>query len=567
MSLTTSRLATLYRLTGAADMIEYLTTPGNDAEWKDEIFQKNDLRCLFRYGHISSSRPTWQSHVESLLGRSIILPSVDPFAVLLIEQLPWIYALTWGAGYELINDEFVEQGFGLSFGIRRLDEFRLGSVTSHALDNSSRVAQISFPRGTDFGSFGVRRHGELVSQLKGKADLSDLECGRNSKRTSRVITTSDSLKIPLAYKFDNLDRDIHLIAHVTDSPEPENALRAIAQVRPLRPGHRLISELDGHLSEALGGAEVGRLDLGWPVDSSIDFSEAESFCLTSLWLGRKIHIQAPLTLSDLVDKARRLNVSSRMEALKKGHVQAYSDVGGTEKLGGGNSARKWISYEILIDNNRYVLRGGKWYRIGEAYVQQIRDEVARLLARKASLNFPLWTPTGRRDDENLYCHEVARCPDLICLDRSFAATARHRKIELCDIFGPNDELIHAKWLSDAPAFSHLISQAEASMSALQNEPEAIEWLQSRVSELTSGVRRIGKAPDKIILAGAGRSWNVDELFAMSQISLLRFVHGLPTNVSVEFLDIPFVPKVKPRSPGKHDLKPPATARKSPRLPA
>jgi hypothetical protein len=82
------------------------------------------------------------------------------------------------------------------------------------------------------------------------------------------------------------------------------------------------------------------------------------------------------------------------------------------------------------------------------------------------------------------------------------------------------------------------------MSALQNEPEAIEWLQSRVSDLTGGVRRIDKVPERIILAGAGRSWNVDELFAMSQISLLRLVRGLPTNVSVEFLDIPFVPKTK-----------------------
>lgn len=245
MSLTTSRLATLYRLTGAADLKEYLTAPSDRGTWKDEIFRKIDLRCLLQYGHISSSRPTWQNHVESLLGHPIILPSVDPFAVLLIEQPPWIYALTWGAGYELINDEFVEQGFGLSFGIKRLNEFNLGSVTSHTLDSSSRVAQISFPRGTYLGKFGIRRHGELVRRLSGKVDLSDLECGRNSKRTSRVITVSDSLKIPLACKFDDLNRGIHLIAHVADSPEPDNALRAIVQVRPLRLGHRPSQNLTG----------------------------------------------------------------------------------------------------------------------------------------------------------------------------------------------------------------------------------------------------------------------------------------------------------------------------------
>lgn len=544
MSLTTSRLATLYRLTGAADLKEYLTAPGVEAEWKDGIFREHGHRCLLRYGYVASSKPPWQSHVEALFGRPIVLPRVDPFAVLLIEHPPWIYALTWGIGYAMINDEFVEQGFGLSFGIRRLDEFRLGSVTSHALDSSSRVAQVSFPQGAHFGSFGVRRHGELVSQLRGNADLSDLECGRGSKRASRVITASDVLKIPLAYNFDNLVRDILLIADVADSSAPENAMRAIAQVRPLRRGHRLIPELDQRLSEALGGAEIGRIDLGWPVDSSIDLSEAESFRVTSLGVGGKIHLPAPLTLDDLMGRIGGLDASVRVEALARGHVQAYFDEEGTEKLGGGSSARKWISYETVIGNNRYVLRGGKWFRIGEAYVQQIHDEVVDLLARKASLNLPLWTPTGLRNDENLYCREAAKCLGLICLDRSFAATARHRQIELCDIFGSSDELIHVKWLSGAPAFSHLISQAEASMSALQYEPDAIGWLRSRVSELTSGVRTVDRVPDKIILAGAGRRWNADELFAMSQISLLRFVHGLPRNVSVEFLDIPFVPKVK-----------------------
>jgi uncharacterized protein (TIGR04141 family) len=539
-------MVTLYRLTGATTMEEYLLAAGSDAETTDRHFERAGFQCFIRYGYLASAQPVWQNHVEALFGEPIGLPSVDPFAVLLIDRHPWVYALTWGAGYALLNDEFVEQGFGLSFAIARFDEFRLGSVTSRALDTSSRIAQVSFPRGAYFGNFGVRRHGELVSRVRGNADLSDLECARESNRTNRTITASDQLKIPLAYEFAGLVRDIDVIAEVADRAAPENSLRAIAQVRPLRQGHRLIAELERRLAEAIGGADTGQLDLGWPI-SDTDYGEALSFRIRSLGAGGPMHLPAPLILDNLADRLRPLPVADRVAALRKGHIQAYTDEEGTEQLGGGTSARKWIAFEAVIDDNRYVLRGGNWIRIGEAYVQQIRDEVAHLLERKANIEFPTWTPTGLSDDENRYCHTVERELDLLCLDRKFAQTPRHNNIELCDLLGPEDELIHVKWLGGAPAFSHLISQAQASISALQNEPAALRWLRDEVAERTHGARVLTQAPQTVVLAGAGRQWNTNDLFAMSQISLLSFFHGLPRNVDLQFADIPYVPKRRSRT--------------------
>lgn len=541
MSQASSRMVTLYRLTGATTMEECLLAAGADAETTDRRFERDGFPCFIRHGYLASAQPAWQNHVETLFGEPIALPSVDPFAVLLIDRRPWVYALTWGAGHALLNDEFVEQGFGLSFAIARFDEFRLGSVTSRALDTSSRIAQVSFPQGAYFGNFGVRRHGELVSRVRGNADLSDLECARESNRTNRTITASDQLKIPLAYEFAGLVRDIAVIAEVADRAAPENSLRAIAQVRPLRRGHRLTTALERRLAEAIDGADTGQLDLGWPIGDA-DYGEAQSFRIRSLGVGGPMHLPAPLTLDHLVDRLRPLPVAERVAALSKGHLQAYTDEEGTEQLGGGTSARKWIAFETIIKDNRYVLRDGNWIRIGEAYVEQIRDEVAHLLARKSDLEFPTWKPTGLSDDENRYCRFVEHEPDLLCLDRKFAQTPRHQNIELCDLLGPADELIHVKWLGGASAFSHLISQAQASISALQNEPAALRWLRDEVAERTHGARVVTQVPQTIVLAGAGRQWNTNDLFAMSQISLLSFFHSLPRNVDLKFADIPYVPK-------------------------
>lgn len=542
MALSSSRATTLYRLTGAKNLKAYLSDPGIDVECTDEPFVSQGLSCFLRYGYSASPRPSWQTHVESLIGHPVLLPGTSPFAVLLVQKPPWAYALTWGDGYVMLEDEYVEQGFGLGFAMHRLDEFQMGSITSQALDTSSRVAQISFPRGAPFGSFGIRAHGELVSRLRGLADLAGLESARGSAVARRTIKAADSLQIPLAQDFTALISDIDVIAGVADLSEPDNALRAVAQVRPLRRGSRTIVELDRRLSVALNEPETMQIDIAWPADSAVDMSEALSFRITSLGTGGPIHIEAPIQLVDITERLRRIPVTRRAEALKLGHIQAYSDEEGTERVGGGSTAKKWVSFETVIDSVRYVLRNGSWYRIGEAYAQQIADEVGSILGNKATLNFPRWVPTGKSDDENRYCKLAAPSVGGISIDRRFAKTPRHAKVELCDIFGPKDELIHVKWLGTAPAFSHLISQAEASMSALQNEPDALTWLSEEVRKQSVQKRTVRGVPDNIVLAGAGRQWNVKELFAMSQISLLRFIHGLPRNISVTFADIPYMPK-------------------------
>ncbi|HKN97238.1 MAG TPA: TIGR04141 family sporadically distributed protein [Pseudonocardiaceae bacterium] len=545
MPQSSSRMVTLYRLTGATDLRHYLTTPAAASDVKDRRFERDGIQCFLRYGYVTSAAPQWRAHIESLFGEPVLLPQVDPFAVLLIERPPWVYALAWGSGYLLLKDDFVEHGFGLSFGIARLDEYRLGSVRSHALDSSSRIAEVSFPQGAYVGQFGIRQHGALVSQVKGPADLSDLECCRDSVRTTRGIQAGDQLKIPLAYDFTALVRDIDVIAGVTDAPVGDNALRAMAQTRRLRKGHRLVRELERRLSLAIGGADTGQLDLGWPV-GSVDYGDAESFRILSLGRGGQLHLPKPLTLDDLVTRLRPLPADDRMAALRRGHVFAYSDEEGTAQLGGGTSARKWIAFETVVDDNRYVLRGGEWIRIGEAYVDQIRQEVDYLLTHTTDLTFPLWTRSGGQDDEHRYCERVAETSDMLCFDRKFAATARHRTIELCDLLGPANELVHVKWLSGAPAFSHLISQAEASITALQNEPGALAWLRTEVERRTGGVRTIRAVPDTIVLAAGGRRWTSDTLFAMSQISLLTFYHSLPRNVGLRFADIPYEPKQRRR---------------------
>ncbi|HEV7976320.1 TIGR04141 family sporadically distributed protein, partial [Amycolatopsis sp.] len=165
------------------------------------------------------------------------------------------------------------------------------------------------------------------------------------------------------------------------------------------------------------------------------------------------------------------------------------------------------------------------------------------LTRRADLTFPLWVPTGERDDEHRYCELVAKQPGYVCLDRDFARTPFHPKFELCDIVGPNDELVHVKWFGRATAASHLYTQASAAAWSLREEPEALQQLNVKVRSVDR--LRVRTEPSGIVLAIAGRGWNVDQLFTLSQIGLLRLEReSRHLRTKLTFAEIPFTSKVE-----------------------
>ncbi len=106
-----------------------------------------------------------------------------------------------------------------------------------------------------------------------------------------------------------------------------------------------------------------------------------------------------------------------------------------------------------------------------------------------------------------------------------------------------------KWLGSATAASHLYTRAQVSAWAQRFEPEAVEQLRDKVRTI-DGNRVITDRPTVVVLAIAGRQWDVDQLFTLSQVSLLRLNHELHNlGVELQFADIPFVKKQKGKSAG------------------
>lgn len=536
----------LYRMEGGWELDDYLVSLNSADVRQNDPVQLGDVTGHLVTGILVSDQPQWADHVASLTETAVDLPGLYPFAVLLVPVAPWTYGLTWGAGHHLLDDELIEEGFGLMFGVRRLDSAKVAVMARSALDASGRTVQTSIPGGSDLGSFNLEPYGEHVNRMAGKADLTGLTYHRDTRKPYR-IKVGNSLWAPFARFGRDLVNDLKAVSEIVDEPDEDSALRFVAQVRKLDEYHPELPQLEQRLAAGLGGEpDSATLGFAWPAEATHDAERATSLQIKYLGLQGSFVVGTDIELDDLISRFAELPATSRIDELRRARVVACSDEDGLDEVGSQISLRKWITVETTIDRTRYCYHQGEWYRIGEGFVEQIHEQVTALLEHKTNLGFPHWTPTGENDDEHRYCEQVARQPGYLCLDKDLARTPFHPKFELCDLVGPNDELIHIKWLGGAPAASHLFTQALVSAEALRDEREALEQLSDKVTAIDPG-RLITQAPDVVVLACAGRKWSAEQLFTLSQVSLLRLDRTLrQLRTRLVFADIPYTPKAQAR---------------------
>ncbi|WP_177215515.1 TIGR04141 family sporadically distributed protein [Actinokineospora terrae] len=539
---------TIYRLRAGLPLVDYLK-PAEDAEYDfDGPVEIAGLAAYVSAGVRIGDEAHWAGHPRQVTGLDLPLAVVSPFTVLLVEvDENWVCAATWGtAARHLLDETLLNEGFGLAYAIRRLDPTTLRTVNSAALDTASRQTQTSYPLGGPLSAFPIEPAGEIVTRLAGPASLAGLTYDRATGGKAWQIRAGDSLHIQLGRSPEDFVADLRAICRVADSSDETSPLRFVNEVRPVGASHPLVARLEARLAVALGGDErFGPIGICWPTAAARAAEEADSFTFTSFGSLGRLRLDPDLDISEITERFARVPESARLAELAGAHLTPCADDQGEEALTRPITMRRWIAFETAIEGTTFCLNQGRWYEIGETAVNRVRELVAERLASTSDLRFSTWHRSGARDDEHRYCELVAeQQPGFLCLDKDFARTPMHPKLELADLIGLGDELVHVKWPSRATEMGHLFTQARASAWAQRLEPEALVQLRDKVWALDS-TRTITTRPRTVVLAIGGRRWDVNTLFTLSQVGLLRLVQDLSyLGVTLEFANIPFVAKPK-----------------------
>ncbi|WP_336924189.1 DUF6119 family protein [Aquipuribacter sp. SD81] len=515
----------LYRLLGVVDLASSVQAKYvGDADYTLTETDVAGRAALVVQGLMRTPTVSWAGTLHALTGATIQLGNATAAAVLLIrdeDEKAW--ALTYGMGFQLLDQAKVDGGFGQRIAIRTADPRDLNSLTRTTLDHRSRTDRFSIPGGDHLRGFGVGDYGEIVSRLVAKAEVKDLTGGEKPIR----IRGADALSVPLGKQPEQLVNDLDALARIMDR-DPPTDLAVLEQLVAIKNEPDLIRALEGDLEAALGDpAEATRLSLSWPHERIEENSPPTSFKLRGVGRSpsRKVHDGDP-RLSDLLDAVGKVAKGKRLEALKGLRVMLFRDADATEPISAAIPGLQWLAFETDRDGKRYCLHDGRWYLMDQGYAEKLLARTAAILAREPAFQFPDW-PLG--EPEKAYNQRLAAHVGGTFLDTKLIRTVLHRRgIEACDVLSNDGALVHVKDLKASAPASHLLAQALVSTDALLHDDEARAKLRDLVEAEGGDVATVSEKVRTVVLGlGAhGGALTATSLFTFTQVTLARQVAAL-----------------------------------------
>jgi hypothetical protein len=176
-----------------------------------------------------------------------------------------------------------------------------------------------------------------------------------------------------------------------------------------------------------------------------------------------------------------------------------------------------------------------------------RDEISSLFPVTPSVELPAWSLPAKRTEYDYNRSVAARYKGkYMCLDRNQSVRdplGARSSLEICDLLGPNNELIHVKRAAGSAPLSHLFFQGLISAQSLITGPPSVrERFVATVAGLLDGrVLPPDFKPTKVIYAilmENGKQLTPDTLFPFSQATLAHAARILSTyGVEVEVIGI------------------------------
>lgn len=519
----TSTPTTLYRLTDLAEFrsairAKYLDMGGFNVQ----ECAVGDRPALLVQGHVETERAKWAGRVSELIDDEVNARNTTAAAVLLIETADGVtWALSYGMGFFLLDQAFIDPGFGQRIAVRVADTEKLNSLTRKTMDDRAKVDRSSIPSGAQLRGFGIGGFGELVTRLVATAEIPGLSIGRSFK-----LRGADALSVPLAQNPRGLLSDLAAIEAVLAKPALKE-LEVLEQLVAIKRTSDVAVRLDGLLAAALVDPANNKVAVAWPHENVDENGTPESFVVKGRG-SRTVRAGIP-SLEDIIGA---LAPKSILDSLERVKIQLFSDTDGETAISTDVALRKWVAFETSLDDKRYFLHDGVWYLMDAAYADQLEKRVQEIFDRQWSTNLPAWPEDAAENEckEKEYNVIATEACGGILLDRKLIYTKQNRRgFETCDILTPDGTLVHVKNIDSSAPASHLFAQGHNSAHTLMSDNDAREKFRARVVTAGGDPALVKLKPPAVVFGIArrhGKPLTARSLYSFSQVTLVRTVDEL-----------------------------------------
>lgn len=409
----------------------------------------------FRGSVSTGGKPDWVHMIEG----GIQPPAQSPFTnlgsrrpngVLFIRVRNRIFAISFGSGYTMLDDEKWEPRFGLRIALNLADDSNLQQAAFRSHQGRTFTREVSASRLSGFYDFGFDGERDFVKRITAKLKSNPL---------SARITGKESVSIVCPAGLTDLHRKCAELYRLFRSTKYTQRFPDVDQIVPeTRTGQ--IALLEQQLDTLLQNPNTPLVHFAYP--DLINYDR---------YSGMKI-----ATSANVVDDLEIATLQAEMgiPALSVAAMKASTAAIWLVDDNGHEYDPKPLFAcciaEVTVGNDTYLLSEGAWHRLEGNYVTTLNNFINGVRPG----NTLAAVPRNGQTSENAYLMALKPLQNhgfVVAHKEMVMHGGGRSRLEVCDLLksapqGAKWQLIHVKGGGGGEEFGHLASQAYASAEAL-----------------------------------------------------------------------------------------------------
>lgn len=414
----------------------------------------------FYYKISRTTRPDWVD--DFFLGR---LQCSDKFkvasaaGVLLVTRTyngtDRTFAITFGSGRYILQDNVTEERFGLRIALNSIQYDSLRSIDFNKMDGIPSIVRNQVSRLTGIENFNINTQVNLLKSITGKLpDDKQVEIGTS-------MTGADSLTISSEITVNNVLDKLDQLYILYQSEEYKQHFSWVDNISAIG-DNVLRGELDQALFDKINARETDSVWLALP--SIVDWAGITYLKYSGRNANKHDDVDIDTALAELFEGREDVKASD----FKTTQVKAFDN--------NDSRIKEWSLYkclygELIREGHQYILNDGCWYLVDQNFYTQI--ETIYQSISPSDVNFIPWRPRvedGKQkfELEKKYNKRLADSDERFCnMDRDLVYPQGNQdKIEFCDVYGTEGQIIHVKRKGGSELIGHLLNQGLVSATLL-----------------------------------------------------------------------------------------------------
>ena len=429
----------------------------DDGNLNKIVMKINKLETCLYFKQNEPNVPSWvnifKPYIIHNLDKINKLENKSTSAVLVIKIKERFFALAFGYGRLLLNLEYCEDKFGLRTVLNEINPNEIKVIDAKTFEETSMKRRTQANSHTNFSNFGLDIGQDIMYAASGTPKTKSL-CSSFSGKDSLSITLPFELKeLPSLLK--RLISSFEKKTYKNNFPWVDNVLEVSTKAK--------IDELNAILISKLNCKNTEGIYLVVP--GIIEWENVLGFAYRTI---KKDNLFTDVNIEDFI---KELDKDISIDELKKQNIYCLSNL--SDGINHYWPIYKTLYCEIKEKNTTFLLDNGRWFEINNNFIENLDNYLTNI--PPSNIKFPEYNKFNKPEyKESDYNKEVANMfsESFYLMDaQNVSHGGGHSKIEFCDIYSINKQLIHVKRYRRSSEISHLFSQAIVSFELMMTDAE------------------------------------------------------------------------------------------------